>query len=130
MTVFVDANVVMYLVGAAHPHRDRAQALLDELILSDTRLVTDAEVFQEILHRYASIKRPEAIDPAFSALAGIVDQVFSIDMAVVEAAQALVLGGMGARDAIHVATMRANGITRILTFDHGFDRLVDLERLS
>lgn len=130
MTVFVDANVVMYLIGAAHPNRDRSQALLDQLILDDTRLVTDSEVFQEILHRYAAINRPEAIDPAFATLSGIVDDIFGIDMAVIDAAKALVLDGVGARDALHVATMRANGVSRVLTFDRGFDRFTDLERLS
>jgi len=130
VTVFVDANVVMYLIGAPHPNRDRSQALLDQLILGDTRLVTDAEVFQEILHRYAAINRPEAIDPAFATLSGVVDDVFEIDMAAITAAKALVLDGVGARDALHVATMRANEVSRILTFDRGFDRFADLERLS
>lgn len=35
------------------------------------RLVTDAEVLQEILHRYVSIARSDAIQPAFDALLGL-----------------------------------------------------------
>lgn len=130
MTVFLDANVVMYLVGAAHPNRDRAEALLDDLVLSDTRLVTDAEVFQEILHRYSAIKRREAIDPAFTTLNGLVDDIFPIGADEVAVAKALVLDGSGARDALHVATMRANSVDRILTFDQGFDWFDDLVRLA
>ena len=34
------------------------------------RLVTDAEVLQEILHRYVAIDRRDAIQPAFDALLG------------------------------------------------------------
>lgn len=130
MTVFIDANIVMYLVGAPHPNRDRAQSLLDGLILNDTRLVTDAEVFQEILHRYAAIARREAIDPAYAVLQGLADDVLPIGQPEVVAAKAIVLDGAGARDAVHVAVMRAHGIARILTFDRGFDRFPDLERLS
>lgn len=132
MTVFLDANVIMYVIGSAHANRDRAQELLDELILNDTRLVTDAEVFQEVLRRYAAIARPEAIEPAYAALQGLVDEVFSIGLSEVEAAKDVLLAGFGAeaRDALHVATMRANGVSRILTFDRGFDRFGDLERLS
>ena len=35
--------------------------------------MTDAEVFQEILHRYVVINRREAIQPVFDALLGMVD---------------------------------------------------------
>ncbi|MGV9713852.1 type II toxin-antitoxin system VapC family toxin [Gordonia sp. NPDC003424] len=130
MSVFVDANIPMYLVGTPHPHRERARNILDELILNDVRLVTDAEVYQEVLHRYSAIDRLNAIEPACLTLDELVDEVFAIGREDVDAAKRLVLDGVGARDALHVATMRANGITRILTFDRGFDRFVDLERLS
>lgn len=130
MSVFIDANVVMYLVGAAHPNRDRAEALLDELILADTRLVTDAEVYQEILHRYSAIKRTDAIAPAFDTLSGLADEVFAIGHDEVVQAKVLVLDGAGARDAVHVAAMRAHGVSRILTFDRGFDRFEDLTRVA
>lgn len=130
MTVFVDANIAMYLVGAPHPNRERAQVLLDELILADTRLVTDAEVFQEVLHRYAAIQRREAIEPAFAVLKGIIDEVLSIGVAEIDDARGLVEEGAGARDAIHVSAMRLNSVSRILTFDRGFDRFEDLERIS
>ncbi|MFN0171838.1 MAG: PIN domain-containing protein, partial [Bryobacteraceae bacterium] len=53
--IFVDSNVAMYLVGAAHPHKTDSQILLERLIAAGERLVTDAEVLQEILHRYTAI---------------------------------------------------------------------------
>lgn len=130
MTVFLDANIPMYLVGAAHPNRERARAVLDELVIGRTRLVTDAEVYQEVLHRYAAIRRPEAIDPALRVLDGLVDEVFPITRSEIGTAAALVKGGAGARNAIHVAVMRAHGVTRILTFDHGFDHFGELSRLT
>ena len=51
--IFIDSNVPMYLVGSEHPHKIDAQRLLERFISDDERLVTDAEVLQEILHRYA-----------------------------------------------------------------------------
>lgn len=130
MKVFLDANVPMYLVGAPHPNRTRAQQLLDQLVISETPLVTDAEVYQEVLHRYAAIGRPKMIDPAYAVLDGLVDDVFSVGRSELEEARRLVLQGVGARDALHVSTMREHQITRILTFDSGFDRFGDLERLA
>ena len=41
--VFIDANVPMYLVGTAHPHKVDAQRRLETLVTQRTRLVTDAE---------------------------------------------------------------------------------------
>lgn len=73
--ILVDSNVPMYLVGAAHPHKTDAQRLLERLAMDNRRLVSDAEVLQEIPHRYVSIERRDAIQPAFDALLGIVDDV-------------------------------------------------------
>jgi predicted nucleic acid-binding protein len=53
--ILVDSNIPMYLVGAAHPHKSDAQRLLEKLVSERQRLVTDAEVLQEILNRYVAI---------------------------------------------------------------------------
>ena len=55
--ILVDSNIPMYLVGSPHPLKADAQRLLEKLITDRERLVTDAEVLQEILHRYAAIDR-------------------------------------------------------------------------
>jgi uncharacterized protein len=130
--IFVDSNVPMYLIGAAHPHKADAQRLLERLISERRRLVTDAEVLQEILHRYVALRRRDAIQPAFDALLAVVDQVFPVDRAVVDRAKTIVLGTdrLSARDAIHLAVIEQQGITQILSFDAGFDRLPGIERLS
>ncbi len=49
--IFIDSNVPMYLIGAANPHKTDSQSLLERLIAAGERLVTDAEVLQEVLHR-------------------------------------------------------------------------------
>ena len=120
----------MYLVGGAHPHKVDAQRLLEHCISERQRLVTDAEVLQEILHRYVAIDRRDAIQPAFDALLGVVDEVFAVDATMVESAKSIVLGRrrLSARDAIHVAVMEAHGITEIMTFDRGFDAYPGIRR--
>ena len=55
--ILVDSNIPMYLIGAEHPHKRDAQLLLERLVAEGERLVTDVEVFQEILHRYRAIGR-------------------------------------------------------------------------
>ena len=66
--ILVDSNIPMYLVGAPHPHKSDAQQLLEKLVSERRPLVTDAEVLQEILHRYVAIDRRDAVQPAFDAL--------------------------------------------------------------
>jgi uncharacterized protein len=130
--ILVDSNIPMYLVGAPHPHKANAQRLLEKLIIDRQRLVTDAEVLQEILHRYVAIDRRDAIQPAFDALLGVVDQVLAVDATVVQRAKQIVLGyrQLSARDAVHLSVMEQNGIERILSFDSGFDGFPGIVRLS
>jgi len=122
----------MYLVGASHRHKVDAQRLLEKLITDRQRLVTDAEVLQEILHRYVAIDRRDAIQPAFDTLLGVVDQVLTVDVAVVQRAKQIVLGyrQLSARGAVHLSVMEQNGIERILSFDSGFDAFPRITRLS
>ena len=122
----------MYLVGAPHPHKADAQRLLERAIADRERLVTDAEVLQEILHRYVAIDRREAILPAYEALLGVVDEVFAVDLPAVQRAKDVVLAypGLSARDSLHVAVMEAHRVRRILTFDAGFDDYPGLERVK
>lgn len=129
---FVDSNIPMYLIGAAHRHKTDAQRLLEGLIGDRQRLVTSAEVLQEILHRYIAINRRDAIQPAFDALLNIVDQVFVIDQAAAERAKQIVMGypKMTARDALHLAVMEAQKVNQILSFDSGFDGFPGIVRLS
>lgn len=130
--VFIDSNIPMYLIGAAHPHKTDAQRLLERCIALEQRLVTDAEVLQEILHRYAAIGRPDAIQPAFGALLDVADEVFPVERIDAEKAKDVLLGskGLSARDALHVAIMRRYGVSEILSFDTGFDGCPGIKRLA
>ncbi len=129
--IFVDANVPMYLVGRDHPHKVDAQYAVERLVSERRRLATSSEVFQEILHRYLSIDRRDKIEPAFEILRRIVDDVLPVEAADVFAAKDIVHANRGcsARDAVHLAVMRRQQITEILSFDRGFDQVAGVRRL-
>ena len=129
--IFVDSNVPMYLVGAEHSNKAIARRLVEAAIEAGERLVTDAEVLQEILHRYVAIDRRDAIEAASAAILGIVDEVFPIERSDVDQARRIVLTSrLSARDAIHVAVMQRYGIGRIMTFDRAFDEVPGISRLE
>ena len=129
---FIDSNVPMYLVGAAHPNKHSAQLILERLIAGGEKLVTSAEVLQEILHRYSAIGRKDAIQPAFDVLIGIADEVFAIESDDVAGAKDIIMGfdGISSRDALHISAMRWRDISRIVTFDRDFDTFPDIERIT
>jgi predicted nucleic acid-binding protein len=130
--IFIDSNIPMYLVGAAHPLKAVARARLEEAISGGERLVTSAEVLQEILHRYVAIERREAIRPALDAILGVVDEVYPVERADVEKAAEVLAGRLrvSARDALHIAVMARRRVKRILSFDGGFDGVPGIERIS
>ena len=130
--IFLDSNVPMYLVGGPHPRKSDIQRMLEGFLADRQRLVTDAEVLQEILHRYVAIDRRDAIQPAFDALLGLVDEVFPVDRSAIDRAKVIVLSyrRLSARDAIHLATMEHHEVSRIMSFDSGFDGFPGIERLS
>ena len=129
--ILVDVNVPMYLVGGDEDLKRRARAIAERAIEARERLVTDAEVFLEILHRYVAIRRPDAIEPCTSALLALVDEVFPIELEDVRRASSLVRASpLAARDALHVAIMQRHGIDRIMSFDRAFDGIPGLIRLG
>ena len=129
--IFVDSNIPMYLVGGAHPNKEVPRRHVERAIIDEERLVTDAEVLQEILHRYVAIDRRDAIGPAFESVLGIVDAVLPIELSDVQRARRL-LGtpSLSARDAIHAAVMQRHDIDRILSFDRAFDQIPGLTRIA
>jgi predicted nucleic acid-binding protein len=130
--IFIDSNIPMYLVGRAHPLKAEAERLAEAAVVSEQRLVTSAEVLQEILHRYVAINRRDAIQPAFDALLAIVDEVLSIDEEDVIRARDLVIRTktISSRDALHVAVMLREGVAKIMSFDAGFDRVPGIQRIG
>ena len=104
---------------------------MERLIADGERMVTDAEVLQEVLHRYTAIHKREAIEPAHQMILEISDEVFPIEQRDVMRAAEIVQNPaqLSARDAIHIAVMERHGVRSIFTFDADFDRWPGLKRL-
>jgi predicted nucleic acid-binding protein len=130
--IFIDSNVPMYLVGAAHPHKVDARRLLENAVASNERLVSSAEVLQEIMHRYVAIRRRDVIQPAFDALLAVADEIYAVAREDVEQAKKTLDGmpKLSARDALHVAVMERREVKRIMSFDKAFDAVPGIERIS
>ena len=95
-------------------------------------LITDAEVLQEILHRYFGIHRPDAAAAVYRSTVGLCAEVTPITEK--DTARALELlqshAELTPRDAIHVATMESAGVSRLLSADRDFDVVPSVQRVD
>ena len=130
--IYVDSNVPMYLVGAEHPHKRRVVELVPQLLSAHEQLVTSAETFQEILHRYLGLADRLHLNAAYEALEVMVSNVAEIAKGDVDAARAVSghYPALSSRDCLHVAVMRRIGCTTIWTYDTGFSSVGAIQRIE
>ena len=117
--IFVDTNVVMFSVGGEHPLRGEARELIARSLKRGDRLVTSAEVLQELLHVYLRANRPDDLASAFAFVDGCIDDVWPIEAQDVKLARDLasVHEGLEARDLVHLACCRRRKAAGLKTFD-------------
>ena len=129
---FVDSNVPMYLIGKQHPRREDAARVVTQLVRENESLVSSAEVVQEILHRYHAIHRREFVQPAIRLLLELTEgEIFPVTLSDTLRAGELLVSypAISSRDAVHLAVMESRGISRIVSFDRGFDAATGIERI-
>jgi predicted nucleic acid-binding protein len=121
--IFVDSNIFIYAVGRSHPLKADAQNFFIESSQKGQRLVTSAEVLQELLHAYLPVGRLETLDAAMTLAARGVDKIFPIDSAAVLHARNLVNlhPGLTARDLLHLAVCHQHQVKELKTFDRNLD---------
>lgn len=128
MKVFIDSNIPMYVAGRDHPLREPARRFLARVRAGEVEGCTSTEVLQEILYRYAALKRLDSARAVYDLFVQLCPVVFPVTLADTDRAKGL-LGALGARDAIHAAVMLTHDVRLIATFDRGFDGLPDVERV-
>jgi predicted nucleic acid-binding protein len=129
---FLDANIVMYAVGKDHPHKAPCRAVLERVERDEIDVVSNTEVLQEILHRYASLNRLDLAEVAYRALEKACEQILPVTKADLDRAFNLLRAhpGIHSRDAVHAAVMLNNGLTHILSTDNHFDRIAGITRVG
>jgi uncharacterized protein len=129
--VFIDSNIPMYVAGRDHPLRAPARRLLEHVQAGELEACTSTEVLQEILYRYAALKRLDLARDVYNLFAAVCPVIFPVTLADTDRARDLVIAGAGisVRDAVHAAVMINNGVHEIATFDTGFDAVEGVTRL-
>lgn len=130
--LFVDANIPMYAVGRNPDLRHMAEKALRRTMERRVRLITSAEVFQEILHHYLPGRRAATCRAAYDFLRSVCDQVLPVEERHTARAFEVLLEhpALDARDALHAAVMEDAGIGTILSNDRHFDLIPNIHRLD
>ena len=136
--LFLDANVPTYAAGRNHPLKEPCRELLRLVAYHPGAFFTDAEVLQEMLHRYLALRRwpkgKQAVLDFATLMDGSVEPVVAED--VVLACELADRHGkrLAARDLLHAAVaMRVEDASvRVVTADRDFDDLSGegIERLD
>lgn len=128
MTVFLDTAIMMYAGGPEHPLRRPCRSVLVGAGAGTIAAATSAEVIQEILHRFVSIRRPErGIRMARDAM-DLLGPVLSVGHPVMARVPALIerYPGLATRDLVHVATCLEEHIDTIVTTDVALRRVTEV----
>ena len=130
---FIDANVPIYAAGREHPYREPCIRVLAAVNDNPEAFVTDAEVFQEIMHHYLRTERRDAgqaVVENFAAMMHSRVSPVSIDDVLAAGQLAKEHQGLSSRDLLHLAVMHRLGVTRIVTADADFGRVPGIIRVD
>ena len=124
----------MYAGGGDHRYKELSKRIVETAAIARSHFFTDAEVLQEIVHRYQAISawqgRGQLIfEEFFLVMRDRIEPMFAED--VQRAAElADTYPQLSARDLVHLAVMERAGATAIVTADTSFDNLTGVERLD
>ena len=130
--ILIDSNVFMYAAGSAHACKQPSSAFLEQVIDGRVEAAIDAEVLQEILHRYRALNRWAEGRQLYDAVRTMFPVVLPITGEILDRARALLddYSRLMARDALHAAVVQCHSLEAICTFDTDFDRIRGLRRVE
>jgi hypothetical protein len=130
---FIDTSIFMYAAGRPGPEQQACSHYL--LGLSDGQIgphAINAELLQEVMHRYRSIARLEDARDVLSRVLALPIAVFPVHESTIRLAWAQIESHprLSTRDAVHVATMQEVGMTEIVSYDSDFDVVPWITRMT
>ena len=131
---FLDVNVPMYAAGKAHPYKEACVWIMGEIANGRLQAVIDTEIIQEVLYRYAAIKRRDLAVTIADSLLTLFPTILPVTGRDMQTAVALFQQdgeqGVQARDVVHAAVMLNNDLTTIISTDSHFDLLPTIVRID
>jgi predicted nucleic acid-binding protein len=120
----------MYAAGTEHPNKAPSVAFLESVARGEVEAIVDAELLQEILHRYRAIDRWTVGRRVYDLARQIFPAVLPVTSEIVDRARILLdeYDGLMARDALHAAVVEMNSLEGICSYDRDLDRITTIRR--
>jgi hypothetical protein len=130
--ILVDSNVLIYAAGTDHPNKEPSVNFLEKASRGAIDAVVDAEVLQEILHRYRAILRWSNGQQVYDLSRRIFPIVIPITAEILDRARGLLdaYDQLKARVALHAAVVLTQDLDAICSYDHDFDQIEAVERIE
>jgi hypothetical protein len=130
--ILVDSNIFMYAGGRPHANKRPSLTLLGRAARGEIDAGIDAEVLQEILHRYRAINRGADGRRVYDLTRRIVSLVLPISAEVMDETRRLMdsYPQLMARDALHAAVCPHHGVQSFCSYDRDLDVIAGLQRLE
>ncbi len=132
--VFVDVNVLMYAAGQEHAYKESCPWLMTEFATGFIDAVIDTEIIQEVLYRYGALRKWALAVAVSTSVLEIFLKIFPIQpddtRVAIQLFDRYAPRGIMARELIHVAVMKNNGIESIISTDKHFDQIEGITRLD
>ena len=135
----IDTNIVMYAAGKKHPYKSACAEIISGIADGSFHRnvgvpVTDTEVFQEILYRYALVGKWQTGIVICQHLLELGVEILSISsddvLTMIALAEAYKDKAISPRDLVHVSVMRNHGIKKIVSVDSHFDLIREVTRID
>lgn len=130
--ILIDANIFMYASGEPHPFKEPCINFLNRVATGEVKAGTDAEVLQEILHRYRAIRLWDRGRRVFDLARQVVDTVLPLAVETLDQARQLLdrYPALVARDAVHAAICLQFTGGAICSYDRDFDVVEGILRIE
>ncbi len=122
----------MYAAGGPHALKARSVLFLERVAEGRIEAAIDAEVLQEVLHRYRALRRWKEGRLVYDSVRAAIPNVIPISGDILDRARLLLdeHAQLMARDALHAAVVLCHSLEGIYSFDTDFDTITSIRRLE
>ena len=130
--ILIDTNIFMYAAGSAHKFKANSIKLLRKAAEGLIDSFIDAEILQEILHRYRAINRWEDGKKVYELTRSIMPVVEPVTSDIIDQTYTLLkkYPGIMARDALHAAICISTNADGICTYDRDFKQIFEIKSIQ
>lgn len=127
--MFLDSNVFIHLYKSGGKEGAACNRLFERIATGEQNAACSPLVFDEVIYYFLDTRGISFVEKIWGHMTMLPHlKILPVDEKVIAYVMRFVKEGLEPRDAFHAATMYANGIDVICSYDKGFDRASAIKR--